>query len=311
MIGAFFYCINTIVVISGDYMKPTLKLSICDTDPSLATFFYYIISSRYSIELDDKNPDFLLFGDENFGVSNLNYSRNDVTKIFYTGENRRPENYDCDYAVTFDYNFNPWHYRLPLFIIYMWAFENIHKMPYTYDYIFAPEVKNKTGFASFVVSNPHAQERVKFFHDLSKYKHVDSGGRYLNNIGRELKGEQAKLDFLSDKKFNISFENGSHPGYVTEKILTAFYAGTIPIYWGTPLVSLDFNDDAFINCHRFKSFEDTLEYVQKVDQDDDLYNHILQQPKFKFNCPPTYMMLNNFLNWFDAAVNGRIQKRAK
>jgi hypothetical protein len=290
-------------------MKSKLKLGFTDTHEHIAAFFTSILSKRYDVELDYDSPDFLIFGDENFGTNNKNFNKKDVVKIFYTGENRRPEKYDCDYAISFDHNFNSWHYRLPLFVVYMWSLEKIHKTKYNFNYIFKPEVKEKTSFASFVVSNPNCKERNDFFQQLSNYKKVDSGGKLFNNIEANLSGEESKIEFLSSRKFNICFESMSHPGYVTEKILHAFYAQTIPIYWGSPTIAADFNQNAFINVHKYGSFNDVIKFVEKVDNDDDLYNRIIAQPKFMHNIPPSYLILENFLNWFDAIVYKRILKR--
>lgn len=290
-------------------MKSKLKIGFSDTHEHIATFFYNVLASRYEMELDNNNPDFLIFGDENFGTENKRFDRKDVIKIFYTGENRRPENYDCHYAITFDHNFNSWHYRLPLFVVYMWTLKHIHKTKYGLNYIFNPEVKEKTSFASFVVSNPKCEARNNFFQLLSQYKPVDSGGKLFNNIEANLDGEESKIDFLSSRKFNICFESMSHPGYVTEKILHAFYAQTIPIYWGSPTIGVDFNLGAFVNVHSFKSFEHVVEEIKRIDENDDIYNTMLKQPKFMHNIPPSYVMIDNFLNWFDAIVYKKIEQR--
>ena len=89
-----------------------LRLGITDTHEHLAEFFISVLGSRYDVELvdvDQDTPDVLLFGDNNFGNKNMKFSRNDCIKLLYTGENQRPEDYDCDYAISFDHNFEPWH----------------------------------------------------------------------------------------------------------------------------------------------------------------------------------------------------------
>jgi len=287
-----------------------LKIGFADTHDHLAKFFYSVLSARYDIELNNSDPDYLIFGDRNFGNDNLRYDKNKVTKIFYTGENQRPEDYDCHYAISFDHNFQPWHYRLPLFVIYMWAWKNIHNLVYDMDYILGDiRINKKHSFASFVVSNPNCQERNEFFKLLNEYKTVDSGGKLFNNKKISVQGEQGKIDFLSYRKFNICFEPYKYPGYTTEKIMHAFYAGTIPIYWGNELVSSDFNRDAFINVHDFNTFQDAIDYIIRVDTDDELYDNILHAPKFVNNIPPHYLILDNFLNWFDSIVYNKILHR--
>jgi hypothetical protein len=268
------------------------------------------LANRFDVEIDNKNPDYLIFGDENFGNTNLNFNKKDVVKIFYTGENRRPENYDCHYAISFDHNFNSWHYRLPLFVIYMWSLDQIHKTPFNYYHIlnnFPP--MEKTGFASFVVGNPNCKERNEFFEKLNAIKKVDSGGKVFNNINASLDGEEAKINFLAERKFNICFESMSYPGYVTEKILHAFYAKTIPIYWGSTTVDSDFNPRAFINAHDFKDFDSVIDHVMRIDSNEDLYQSMIAEPAFSSNIPRDYVLLSNFLNWFESIVYNRIDAR--
>jgi hypothetical protein len=290
-----------------------LKLGFTDTHDHLMQFFYNLLANRFDIEIvdvDKETPDYLIFGDENFGTKNTKFSKKDCVKIFYTGENRRPENYDCHYAISFDHNFNNWHYRLPLFVIYMWSLDMIHNTKYNYYHILGehnPIIK--TDFCSFVVGNPKCEERNEFFHKLNAVKKVDSGGSLYNNINAKLEGEVAKIDFLAKRKFNICFESGSYPGYVTEKILHAFYARTIPIYWGSPTVTSDFNVQSFINVHDFNNTDEVIDYVMRLDSDEDLYNRVISAPPLASGIPRDYMILNNFLNWFDAIVYNKIDMR--
>jgi len=280
-----------------------IKVAFTDTHDHLAAFFNHLLSMRYNVEIvKDENPDFLIFGDKNFGVDNLNFDKDKVTKIFYTGENQRPEDYECHYAITFDHNYYGWHYRLPLFVIYLWALKNVHKTKYDKNYILNPTIEKKYDFCSFVVKNGVPPERNEFYDQLSQYKKIDSGGPHKKNIVGDLKTEEDKIKFLSSRKFNLCFESMSYPGYATEKILHAFLAGTVPIYWGSETIESDFNPRAMINVHNFAEYSDVIEYIKKIDKSDPHYEWTVNQPKFTNNILPSYMFYNNFLNWFDSIV---------
>lgn len=125
--------------------------------------------------------------------------------------------------------------------------------------------------------------REKMFWELSKYKLVHSGGKYLNNIGLPNglpRGPQNKRKFQSQYKFFIVFENSSHPGYLTEKLLGGFAANTVPIYWGDPRARECFNDKAFIQVWD-DDLEEAIERVKEADVNDSLYLSYLQTPAFK------------------------------
>jgi hypothetical protein len=96
---------------------------------------------------------------------------------------------------------------------------------------------------------------------------------------------------------------------VTEKILHAYYAKTIPIYWGSPTITADFNPLSFINVNNFHDLDAVVDYVKMIDNDDDLYNRILAASPFAGNIPRDYVMLNNFLNWFESVVYNKIDMR--
>ena len=95
--------------------------------------------------------------------------------------------------------------------------------------------KLKSKFCGAVISNHHNYSifRLEFIRKLSKYKPVDMGGKYGNNVGKAVKD---KIEFLSSYKFSISMENSSGDGYLSEKIIDSLIAGTIPIYYGDYLV---------------------------------------------------------------------------
>jgi len=283
-----------------------LKLQFTDTWDSCIQFFVDALELRYDIEISN-DAEFLIFCDENFGTQNNLISKNDITKIFYTGENRRPENYDCHYAISFDHNFNPWHYRLPLYVLDMWAIETVHKVtnrPFDYlCHLHKTDVRSKTDFCAFVHRNGGNPIRNNFFRKLNtEYKKVNSAGLLLNNTNINLPDVSSKIDYFSKHKFSLCFENSSYPGYVTEKILHGFYGNTIPIYWGSPTIVKDFNPLSYINYFDFPSEEALIEKIIEIDNNDTLYTNIVNSPKFMYNLPNDCIIINNFLNWFDAIV---------
>ena len=99
---------------------------------------------------------------------------------------------------------------------------------------------------------------------------------------------KTKDDFQKRHKFVIAFENTSTPGYTTEKIVHAFPAGAIPIYWGNPEIAKEFNEESFINCHKYgltdkgelEAIAKIVEEVKRLDNDDAEYLKMLGTPAF-------------------------------
>jgi hypothetical protein len=246
-----------------------------------------------------------VFGDENFGNRNEQYDPNRVFKVFFTGENRRFWNYKCHAGITFDHIDEDIHFRLPLYIHELNSLVNEQGFPNIGN---LPDPVDKTGFATFVVSNGGSEKRNQLFHLINSYKQVDSGGPHLNNIGYVIpRPTKDKIEFLKTRKFHLAFENSSYAGYVTEKILHPFYARCVPIYWGSTTLDMDFNPDAVINWHDYRDDKKFLERIIEVDNNDELYYHMLNQPMFKNNKPNKYMDMNIFLDWWDKNIMGRIK----
>lgn len=249
---------------------------------------YQLLSQDYDLEIS-KNPDFLFYSC--FGKQYLKY---DCTRVFYTGENVRPNFNQCDYAFSFDYPVTSRNYRLPLYYLYGLMNQLRDKGKNI------PDPSNLK-FCNFLYSNRKAAVRVEFFKKLSRYKPVDSGGKVLNNVGDKV---QDKLGFLRSYKFTIAFENSSYPGYTTEKIVEALVAGTIPIYWGNPLAARDFNPKCFINCHDFKSFDEVIDYIATVDKDDDLFRQFIAAPAFTNGMDNEFVNEENLKRQFKKILSG-------
>lgn len=231
-----------------------------------------ILSRRYDVEevSPSDNPQYLFYSC--FG-ENFRFVSGDPVKIFFTGELFVPDFNECDYAFGFDrLEFSDRYMRLPLYKLcasYPAAKEkHLHS---------EEEFKKKKGFCSFVVSNGNAQQmRTEAFLALGAYKKVDSGGKFMNNVGSPVADKNA---FAVERKFSLCFENCSYAGYVTEKITDAFASKTVPIYLGAPDVEKDVNPAAFINCANL-SLNEIVAAVKRVDEDDGLYLSMLSSPAF-------------------------------
>ncbi len=224
----------------------------------------------YDVEIS-KDPEYVFCSC--FGRSHFRYA--DKVKILFVGENIVPDFNLYDYAMGFHYlDFEDRYLRLPLYALYdketrlKPALEKHTKDRSVY--------LQKKGFCNFVVSNPMAAgERDEMFKALSAYKQLASGGRYRNNVGGPVKD---KIAFEKEYKFTLCFENSGTSGYTTEKILEAFAGETVPIYWGNPRIREEFNPGAFIDLRQFASVDACVEYVKRVDEDEELFLSMMEAP---------------------------------
>lgn len=218
--------------------------------------FLELFQSEYDFVIDDKSPDYLFYSC--FGMNHLNY--NNCIKIFWSGENTIPDLNLCDYAVSLS-DIQCGDRTLRQSPALFWKSYNPD--------LNAEQLLNRK-FCNFVYSNNYVADpaRKRFFDLLSKYKRIDSGGGYLNNMGSRVADKHV---FLKEYKFTIAMENSSVSGYSTEKIYHPFVAQSLPIYWGCPNISLFYNTDSFVNIMDFSSFEEAVEEVIRLDNDDAAY----------------------------------------
>jgi hypothetical protein len=196
---------------------------------------------------------------------------------------------------------------------------NIYNIPYNYFPYYAMSVfeqvkyknqiknKVKTKFCAFMYSACH-NHREDFYRQLSKYKHVDSLGKCCSNntcnayknYDRQLYTDKmtyqdSAIEQYSNYKFVIAMENKYIDGYITEKFILPIKAGAIPIYWGTSDIKKHFNINTFIYINDFPSYQDCINYIKEVDNNNELYQSYINNIN---TCLENNKYLNTKLNIF-------------
>lgn len=183
-------------------------------------------------------------------------------------------------------------------------------------------VKDKPNFACFIVSNSMCWQRNKMFEILKLIcnKKVDSLGKFKKNVDFIIPDRETQQDeylkLINKYRYIISFENTSLAWYQTEKIYNAFMSGTIPIYWGDPLITETYNPECFIHVPAYtnknKQIHEiikTCEYIKSIENDlENKYilffkNKLMMNPekedtRIRNNIKKIYYAFNNKYNIF-------------
>ena len=227
------------------------------------------LKKHYSLVFDCVEPEYVLCSV--YGKRALEY---DAVRIIYSGENVTPDFTYYDYVFGYEYiQLGDRYFR--------WVGKD--KYGELYD---TAACKHESAdinqfltrdFCCRVVSNSKCAVREEFFEQLNKKCAVASGGRTKNNL-QPPEPVKDKKRFLQGYQFDIAMENSPSPGYVSEKILQSWEAGCIPIYWGDPEIGKEYNEEAFVNCHRFSSVAEAVDYVLELAQDEVRLEKIIKAP---------------------------------
>jgi alpha(1,3/1,4) fucosyltransferase len=288
-------------------MKPKIRIDFSDFGANVSKqnhFLYRVLSERFDLDLCDR-PDFLVYD-----VAGHAFRLHSCVRIRFTCESSAPDFNETDYSVGPLTLEDPRHLYLPVYVVFGPA-EAIVKQHEDAKAILA----RKTKFCSFIVSgyNPRKnRNRLDIFNAISRYKRVDSGGRFMNNIGGPIPNRYAgKQAFLAAYKFNIAYENAIRPGYITEKIYHAMQARCLPIYWGDSSVKRQFNPRSFLDRSDFPSDEALVQKVIELDQDDGKYLEYARQPYLPNDEPTACFSHERILDFFERIFDTPIQPVAR
>ena len=248
-----------------------------DFNPEQNLIYDLLKLSGYDVQISE-DPDYIVC--DVSGTDPYRYCGHPQVRIMYSGENYIPDFNLIDYSICpYPIQFGDRNFQLPACV---WPRSHWQALQNKDRSLWGGVLENKIYFANFIAG--HESEfniRGDFFKKLCEYKRVESPGTYLNNMPDGWTVDwltDSKTDFQRKCKFTLCFESTNHYGFVTEKIMDAFYADTIPVYYGSPTVTEIFNKDAFINVADYDSFDAAIEKIIELDQNDEAYLNMLRQP---------------------------------
>lgn len=320
-------------------MKPILKITRCNfPNRSMLYWFDYfksVLETKYTVVVDADNPDILFYSNVYFSTTEIDdatgqlarsqdsYGDN-VKKIFCSGEMvsshasvmQQGSNY---FAIGPQPEEHPRYLRMQLHnTTAAWGLWGESKMIDTpYDWLTASRdanliLANKQHFCG-VVQNSSIPPRIELFNRLMDYKFVRASGGWITNVPPEEatiqhpridgEGYRSKVEFLQKCKFSIQVQSSNLPYFTHEKMIHAFAAQTIPIFYGNDKILEDgFNPEAFINCHEYEDMAAVAERVKEIDNDDELFKHIISQPYFVNNTLPEYYNPEYILSFIEKVL---------
>lgn len=257
-----------------------------------------------------------------------------VKKIFISGE-ARPDyighiSKENHYALGYEHIVNPKYLRFPTYVLDAYVLHNEGGMfQDNFSWIISPRnidniFNNKKHFCS-IVQNSFNEDR-KILCDLIEKKYwIKACGNFKNTVppGQELNmmkyhnytnkeyiGKidgltyKDKVNFFSDCYFNIAFQYTNTDYLTQEKIIHAYAANTIPIFWGNKYIEEEgFNPDSFINCHRFSNFEDIFVYIDSIYHDKNKLKNMYKEPIFINNKLPEYFDTEYLLSFLEKVID--------
>jgi hypothetical protein len=282
----------------------TIKVWFLDYGKNVPDDFklYKILKRNYTVQLVEKDPDYVIFGDHSY-----DYLKYDCIRIHYSIEQGSPDFDLVDYEIGYDYiKFSDRYIRYPYYLFRLFRdskLDNLNVRDLDYYDFNSKDLFLNRDFCCFISSNGEQKSnRDELYKKLSQYKRVNSAGSHLNNMNNKYLSN--KIEFQYKHKFSIAAENSIYDGYTTEKIYESFLSRTIPIYLGNPKIDLEFNPNSFINANKFSNFDDLIEYIKELDRNDNKYIEILTAKKVLNNSTiPEESELENFLlNIFDQSI---------
>ena len=164
--------------------------------------------------------------------------------------------------------------------------------------------KNK--FCNMVVSNPNCKTRNDFFKILNKLKRVDSGGRFMNNMGGPI---EDKLKFIAEYRFTIAFEMHPIQDIRPKNLLNRCWQ-VVFLYTGEirklTLSLIQKVSSMFMNTHHCVKLPD---HILEIEVNNDLYDKIKLKPWLINDRPTANQDYNLISNRLQIVINDLINQQ--
>jgi hypothetical protein len=124
---------------------------------------------------------------------------------------------------------------------------------------------------------------------------MDTGkGNYFNKL------------MFQDFRFMLLMEDAILPGYITERIIDGFMAGTVPIYYGTTQIFDIFNPKAFVYFD-INNPSEALDRIRYLEENPAAYQQMLEEPILADG----ERTIEKYFSFVDSIGKGMLKKRVR
>lgn len=297
-----------------------------DSGLFLPDYCRYVLSKKYDVEISDDNPDIVFFSNLFTPTESIDaYTGKKCAlaghfpnskKVFLSGEfvsdysyyGTLPDYYSIGSPSNF---YNDKILKMQFYTVASsWVLHE--KCGFFKDHLSwlteKREFNEKKYFCSIMQSSQNAY-RKELFDKLCNFEFVRACGGFKTNVSseecplfthNEYKDIKNKIIFLSNNYFSIQVQSTNAPWFTQEKIIHAYAANTIPIFYGNNKILDDgYNPDSFINCHNYNSVDEVVEAVKEIYNDKAKLKRMLEEPIFTDNKVPDYFYPEYLLAFLD------------
>ncbi len=290
---------------------------------SWMNYFRGILAKKYKVEINSNDPDLVFYSNLHWNANDKDHFTGQAMKglgeyenskkIFISGEANPGYHSHIqrgNYALGYEHIDHDRYLRFPTYILDAFVLHNEGGMfPDAFSWITkarnAEEIlKEKQHFCS-VVQKSDQPQRGEMFDIIERDFWIKSSGPWRGKPGLDLNIFQYhdnnhigkidglcykdKINFFRDCYFNIAFQWCNLDYLIQEKIIHAFAADTIPIFYGNKYIEEEgFNPDAFINTHLFENFEHAYDSIKEIYNDKKKLKRVFSEPIFTNNKLPIY-----------------------